>query len=167
MTKSPGLRGACVAQADVWFHGNQTRGYTMQQKKARSRARGMTLIEIMVVITIIGLIMAAVGVSVIPQLGTSKVSRARMDFHALRSALTLYYARRGHFPDTGTGLRALVDARLLESVPSDPWGQPYVYTLEKGEPRLVSYGNDGTAGGEGLDADLCSCDPPSDTKQGS
>ena len=140
----------------------------MQQHKTKAgrRVRGMTLIEIMVVITIIGLVMAAVGVSVIPQLNTSKQRRVRMDFHALRNALTLHYARQGRFPDTNTGLRALVDLRILEALPRDPWDNEYVYELCKGQPRLHSYGADGMAGGEGEDADLCSCDPPPADKEG-
>jgi general secretion pathway protein G len=132
-----------------------------QLKKAarRQRARGMTLIEIMVVITILGLIMAAVGVSVIPRLNEARQRRARMDFHALRNALTVYYAKKGRFPDTATGLRGLVDNRILEALPKDPWGNEYVYVIEGSKPRITSYGGDGTAGGEDIDADLCSCDP--------
>ena len=123
------------------------------------RARGMTLIEIMVVITILGLIMAAVGVSVLSQLDQAKQRRARMDFHALRNALTVYYAKKGHFPNTATGLRELVDHRLLDALPKDPWGNEYVYVNEGGKPRITSYGGDGVSGGDANDADLCSCDP--------
>ncbi|MET0401167.1 MAG: type II secretion system protein GspG [Cystobacter sp.] len=129
-----------------------------EKTTARRGPRGMTLIEIMVVITILGLIMAAVGISVIPRLNESKRERARMDFHALKGALTLYYAKQGRFPDTATGLRALVEGHVLESVPVDPWGNPYVYLNEKGTPRITTYGDDGVSGGEGEGVDMCSCD---------
>ncbi|MGZ3459323.1 MAG: type II secretion system major pseudopilin GspG, partial [Archangium sp.] len=119
---------------------------------------GMTLIEIMVVITILGLIMAAVGVAVIPRLDEARRDRARMDIHSIHNALKLYYAKKGHFPDTATGLRALVELRALETLPKDPWEHEYAYVNEGGKPLVTSYGADGVSGGEGSDADLSSLD---------
>ncbi len=132
----------------------------MSDKKTqqRRRRRGMTLIEIMVVITILGLIMAAVGVAVIPKLDEAKQDTARLDMANINQALKLYYTKKGKYPDTGTGLKALVDTNNLEKVPQDPWGHEYVYMLEAGKPVLMSYGADGTQGGEGPDADISSRD---------
>ncbi|HLM42599.1 MAG TPA: type II secretion system major pseudopilin GspG [Myxococcaceae bacterium] len=127
-------------------------------KQQRRRQRGMTLIEIMVVITILGLIMAAVGVAVIPKLDEAKQDTARLDIANINQALKLYYTKKGKYPDTGTGLRALVDTNNLERIPTDPWGKEYVYMNEGGKPVIVSYGADGTAGGEGPDADISSKD---------
>jgi general secretion pathway protein G len=127
-------------------------------KQQRRRQRGMTLIEIMVVITILGLIMAAVGVAVIPKLDEAKQDTARLDIANINQALKLYYAKKGKFPDTGTGLKALVDTNNLERVPTDPWGHEYVYMNEGGKPVIISYGADGTAGGEGPDSDISSKD---------
>ena len=130
-----------------------------QMRKPRSRRqRGMTLIEIMVVITILGLIMAAVGVAVIPKLDEAKQDTARLDIANIQNALKLYYTKKGKYPDTGTGLKALVDTQNLERVPTDPWGNEYVYMNEGGKPVLMSYGADGTQGGEGPDADISSRD---------
>jgi general secretion pathway protein G len=128
---------------------------TQQQRR---RQRGMTLIEIMVVITILGLIMAAVGVAVIPKLDEAKQDTARLDIGNIQQALKLYYTKKGKFPDTGTGLKALVDTNNLERVPTDPWGHEYVYMNEGGKPVIISYGADGTQGGEGPDADISSRD---------
>ena len=133
----------------------------MSDKKTnpqRRRQRGMTLIEIMVVITILGLIMAAVGVAVIPKLDEAKQDTARLDIANVGQALKLYYTKKGKYPDTGTGLRALVDTNNLERIPTDPWGREYVYMNEGGKPVIISYGADGTAGGEGPDADISSKD---------
>ncbi|HZH77312.1 MAG TPA: type II secretion system major pseudopilin GspG [Archangium sp.] len=127
-------------------------------KQQRRRQRGMTLIEIMVVITILGLIMAAVGVAVIPKLDEAKQDTARLDIANINQALKLYYTKKGKYPDTGTGLRALVDTNNLERIPTDPWGKEYVYMNEGGKPVIISYGADGTAGGEGSDADISSKD---------
>ncbi|MFY0530041.1 type II secretion system major pseudopilin GspG [Archangium gephyra] len=133
---------------------------TMSDKKTKQqrRRRGMTLIEIMVVITILGLIMAAVGVAVIPKLDEAKQDTARLDIANIQNALKLYYTKKGKYPDTGTGLKALVDTQNLEKIPTDPWGNEYVYMNEGGKPVLMSYGADGTQGGEGPDADISSRD---------
>lgn len=132
----------------------------MSDKKTKTnrRRRGMTLIEIMVVITILGLIMAAVGVAVIPKLDEAKQDTARLDIANIHNALKLYYTKKGKYPDTGTGLKALVDTQNLEKVPQDPWGHEYIYMNEGGKPVIMSYGADGTQGGEGPDADISSKD---------
>ncbi|WNG35263.1 type II secretion system protein GspG [Archangium minus] len=129
-----------------------------KKTKQQRRRRGMTLIEIMVVITILGLIMAAVGVAVIPKLDEAKQDTARLDIANIHNALKLYYTKKGKYPDTGTGLKALVDTQNLEKIPVDPWGHEYVYMNEGGKPVLMSYGADGTQGGEGPDADISSRD---------
>ncbi len=126
-----------------------------QQHRNRKRRslRGMTLIEIMVVITILGLMAGAVLVAVIPRLEEAKHSRAELDIKTIDSALKMYYARKGKYPDTATGLKALVDGQYLETT-KDPWGNDYVYTLEGNQPVITSYGKDGQPGGEGPDADI-------------
>src|SRR5208283_5597529 len=117
-------------------------------------ARGMTLIEIMVVITIIGLIAAAVTVAVLPQLQKAQVDRVTLDIKQIEGGLKLYYARKGNYPDTATGLKGLVDQQILDKVPQDPWNHDYIYVLERGKPIITSYGRDGVPGGEGADADI-------------
>ena len=124
----------------------------------RRRARGMTLIEIIVVITILSLLMAAVGVAVIPQLEQAKVDRAKMDIGNIQNALKTYYAKKGNYPDTGLGLKALVDAQILERVPVDPWETEYVYMKEGSTPVIISYGKDKAPGGTDTDADISSKD---------
>ncbi len=127
-----------------------------QQNRNRKRhsLRGMTLIEIMVVITILGLIASAVVIAVIPRLEEARRSRAELDIKSIESGLKLYYARKGNYPDTGTGLKALVDMQILDTLPKDPWGNDYVYTKEGNQPVITSYGRDGAPGGEGPDADI-------------
>jgi general secretion pathway protein G len=128
----------------------------MKKQQKRRRSRGMTLIEIMVVITILGLIAAAVGVAVIPQLNAARRDRAELDIKSIQNALKLYYTKKGNYPDTGTGLKGLVDMQALEQLPKDPWNNDYVYMNEGGKPVIISYGADGTTGGEGNDADISS-----------
>ncbi|NOK39395.1 prepilin-type N-terminal cleavage/methylation domain-containing protein [Corallococcus exercitus] len=126
--------------------------------RKQRRQRGMTLLEIMVVITILGLIAAAVGVSVMDQFGQAKQRRVKLDFGSLGQGLQLYAMKRGRLPDTSTGLRALVEDRILSDLPRDPWGNDYVYTLDRGVPAIVSLGADGAPGGDGDDTDLSSLD---------
>jgi general secretion pathway protein G len=51
-----------------------------------------------------------------------------------------------------------VDIQALEQIPRDPWNNEYVYMNEGGKPVVISYGADGTSGGEGNDADISSKD---------
>src|SRR5580658_3573682 len=82
-----------------------------QRRSARLRRRaeaGFTLIEMLVVITIIGLIMALVAPRVLNYLAESKVKAAKIQIASLGSALDLYYLDVGHYPTSSEGLTALV-----------------------------------------------------------
>jgi len=129
---------------------------TALTRRRKNRRHGMTLIEIIVVITILSLLMAAVGVAVIPQLEQAKVDRAKMDIGNIQNALKTYYAKKGNYPDTGVGLKALVDSQILERQPLDPWDTEYVYMKEGSTPVIISYGKDKAPGGTETDADISS-----------
>jgi general secretion pathway protein G len=128
----------------------------MRTLRRKPLSRGMTLLEIMVVITIIGLVMGAVVVAVMPQLSCARQKRVMMDISSLRQALDLYKAKTGKYPQTGDGLQALVSSKQLDQAPKDPWGNDYLYVYEGGKYTITSYGADGAAGGDGDDADLTS-----------
>jgi len=124
----------------------------------RAASRGMTLIEILVVITILGLIAAAVAVNVVGQLGEAKMKQAKTDLHTLENCLDLYKIDRGRYPTTEEGLQAVVAAGKCKPQLKDPWGHDYVY-LNPGQVHpdgfdLKSYGADGQPGGEGENADI-------------
>ena len=142
------------------------------QEKVRKRMRGeggFTLIEILVVITIIALIMSLVGPRVLNYLAESKVKAAKIQIQSLGSALDLFNLDTGRYPSTGEGLTALVQSPgtipswngpYLKGgvVPNDPWGHPYVYRSpgEHGPYDIMSYGSDGQEGGTGTAADITS-----------
>lgn len=120
--------------------------------------RGMTLLEIMVVITILGLIAAAVAVNVVGQLDEAKVKQAQNDIHTLESCLDLYKVDKGRYPTTEEGLQVLVTAGKCKAQLQDPWKHDYVY-LSPGQVHtdsydVKSYGADGQAGGDGKNADI-------------
>jgi general secretion pathway protein G len=118
----------------------------------------MTLIEILVVITILGIIAAAVAVNVVGQLDEAKVKQAKTDLHTLENCLDLYKIDKGRYPNTEEGLQAVVTAGKCKPQLKDPWGHPYVY-LFPGQVHpdsfdIKSYGADGQAGGDGTNADI-------------
>ena len=129
-----------------------------RQHAARRRERGMTLIEIMVVITILGLIAAAVAVNVVGSLGEAKVRTAKTDLHTLENCLDLYKVDKGRYPSTEEGIQAVVAAGKCKAGLKDPWGRDYVY-MYPGQTHpesfdIKSYGADGQPGGDGDSADI-------------
>jgi general secretion pathway protein G len=126
--------------------------------KRLRRQRGMTLVEIMVVLVILGLIATAVVVAVVPKLAEARHDRAVLDISNIQQALDLYKIKKGTYPDTASGLKVLVDTQNLPTMPKDPWGNDYTYMNEGGKPNIISYGADGQPGGEGENADISSKD---------
>jgi general secretion pathway protein G len=135
----------------------------------RGGEAGFTLVEILVVITIIGLIMALVGPRVLNYLAESKVKAARIQVESFASSLDLFYLDNGRYPTSSEGLVALAqrpgsvdswNGPYLRSgtVPNDPWGHPYIYRSpgEHGAYDIISYGSDGQEGGSGTAADIAS-----------
>ena len=129
--------------------------------------QGFTLVEMLVVITIIGLIMGLIGPRVLNYLSESKVKAAKIQLQSFGSALDLFYLDAGRFPSTEEGLTALVqrtpgvaawNGPYLKggNVPSDPWNHPYIYRSpgERGAYQIMSYGSDGQEGGTGIAADI-------------
>jgi len=128
---------------------------------------GFTLIEILVVITIIGLIMGLVGPRVLTYLSEAKVKAATIQIQSFASSLDLFYLDLGRYPTSSEGLGALVrqpggvtgwNGPYLKnnSVPLDPWGHPYRYKSpgDHGPYDLISLGADGQEGGAGTAADI-------------
>ena len=139
----------------------------------KSPSLGFTLIEIMVVIIIIGVLGALVVPNVMGRAGEARVAAARADINALSNALDLYHLDNNHHPSTDQGLEALVSkpngspeprnwttGGYIKTLPSDPWGNEYIYISPGGEGEydLYSLGADGEDGGNGLDADITNWD---------
>jgi len=142
---------------------------TRRRRSAHRGERGFTLVEILVVITIIGLIMGLVGPRVLNYLTESKAKAAKIQIESFSSALDLYFLDNGRYPNGSEGLGALVqrpgsltswNGPYLKgsTVPNDPWGNAYVYRApgQHGTYDIMSYGADGQEGGTGSAADIVS-----------
>jgi general secretion pathway protein G len=129
---------------------------------------GFTLIELLVVMIIIGLLAALVGPRFIRQEEKAKVKAAKAQIELLSTALDTFRLDVGRYPTSQEGLEALRTQPggverwdgpyLKKEVPTDPWGKPYVYKSpgDHGPFDILSYGADGTAGGDGDNRDITS-----------
>lgn len=140
-------------------------GTWMKKTKRRLPAdAGVTLVEMMVVVVIIGLVTAVVVINVLPAQDRARVEKARADVHMITQALELYRLDQARYPSMDEGLSALTAANVSHGraepyiwrLPDDPWGRPYQYVTpgEHGTFDLYSFGADAQQGGEGLDADI-------------
>src|SRR5262249_10852473 len=98
-----------------------TRWGMCRARPCKGRTRGMTLIEIMVVIAILGLLAAAAAVSVMGVFGDAQRKTVAMDFKTLESELELYVVKKGSLPSQSDGLKVLVQAGISRETPKDPW----------------------------------------------
>jgi general secretion pathway protein G len=125
------------------------------------RQAGFTLVEMLVVLAIIGLLVGLVAPRVFNQLADARVRTARIQIETFKNALDLFYLDLGRYPTNSEGLSALMarpagaaswNGPYLKSdtVPRDPWNNPYVYKApgQSGRPfEIVSYGAHGREGG--------------------
>ncbi|MDY6934343.1 MAG: type II secretion system major pseudopilin GspG [Spirochaetota bacterium] len=138
--------------------------------------KGFTMIELMIVITIIGILSILVVPRFMDLPQKARVESTRQQISAFGMALDRYYLDNGIYPTSEQGLEALIATPTTEpipinyneggylkknKIPEDPWGRSYKYTSpgEHGNDyEIVSYGADGRDGGEGYDADVRSWD---------
>ena len=135
------------------------------------RQTGMTLIEILVVLVLIGIVMGVLGGNFIGKGEKAKGDAAKIEIGQIGQALDLYKLETGRYPSSSEGLQALVTAPAgatnwngpywkKSSIPKDPWGNDYRYTSpgQKGAYDIVSLGADGKEGGDGTNKDISSAD---------
>ena len=134
---------------------------TIQKTKLR---RAFTLVEMLLVVTIIGILAALVIPRIVGVSDRSRVTAANADINGgIKSALGAYEVDNGRFP---SGLQDLLvapgNARnwhgpYLDKIPADPWGQPYIYYYpgkhSANSYDLLSVGPDSK---EGTDDDIVS-----------
>jgi len=143
----------------------------MRCRRPARRARGFTLLELLVVIIVLGLLAGLVAPQIFGRVGEAKVTSAQTQMALLGTALDSYRLDNGGYPTTEQGLQALREKPSREPVPAnwrgpylrkalplDPWERPYLYRAP-GVRNVTGYdlatlGRDGKEGGSGEDADL-------------
>lgn len=127
---------------------------------------GFTLVELLVVMSIIVLMGGIVGPQVLRYLGSARSEATMTQIHNIESALELFLIDNLRYPTTEEGLAVLSEPTgelasrwngpYLQKAGAlnDPWGAPYLYSFEDGAARITSLGRDGRPGGSGEDRDL-------------
>ena len=130
--------------------------------------RGMTLIEIMIVIMIIAGLMGVLGTMAFNRFKDAKVQTAKIAMKTIGSALDSYNLACNGYPTTDQGLQALVtkpsgdvcanwgEGYLKKGQMMDPWNKPFIYESDGGTYELKSFGEDRKEGGEGNAKDILS-----------
>lgn len=131
-----------------------------------SKQGGFTLLEIIVVVTIIAILAAYIAPKIAGRTDDARVSKVRSDIQILESSLELYKLDNFTYPSSEEGLKALVQAPenaknwrkggYVKKLRKDPWGNDYLYQNpgEYGEIDIYSLGADGQQGGEDSAKDL-------------
>ncbi len=135
--------------------------------KVRSN-QGFTLLEIIVVVTIIAILAAYIAPKVAGRVDDARISKAKSDIRVLESSLELYKLDNFVYPSADQGLESLVnrpsgenarnwrEGGYIKKLTKDPWGNEYryVYPGSNGEFDIFSLGADAAVGGEGEAADI-------------
>lgn len=143
------------------------RGKARPARRQRDGIAGVTLIEMMVVLVIIGIVAALIVPRVIGRPDEARVTVAKTDIRTISTALQTYRLDNRTYPTTTQGLAALVERPVsppvppnwhaggyLSELPTDPWGNAYIYRERDGGFELTSHGADGRPGGDEVDADI-------------
>jgi general secretion pathway protein G len=138
-------------------------------KQRHSPRAGVTLIEMLVVVVIIGLFVAIVGPRLFSNVDKAKVVAAKTQIESYVNALGQFHLDTGTYPTTEQGLLALRvqpngveqwhGPYMTKDIAADPWGHPYVYKYpgdHGDEPDVMSYGADGQPGGSDYNSDIVS-----------
>lgn len=136
------------------------KGRAMPVQRLQSQ-RGMTLIEIMIVLTILGGIAAFIITSVAGSQDKANMKQAKILINSVASALDLYYTDCGKYPESIEGLlqnpgncKDWGPRPYLTKKPKDPWGHELIFETDADGFNIISLGKDGQEGGEGVNADI-------------
>lgn len=129
--------------------------------------QGLTLVEILAVVVILGLIAGTLTVGLSGSFGKAKSELARSGIAQVAQKIETYRMEHGAWPALDQGLAVLTigiakpsDAYFVEpDQVLDPWGRPFLYVTPGPDGRpfeVLTYGADGQPGGEGENRDISS-----------
>lgn len=128
--------------------------------------KGMTLLEIMIVLVILGGLIAILATQVQGRLKKAKINQAKIQISEYGKALDMYFTDCNSYPTTEEGLQALVQAPstcsnwgpdpYLKKVNKDPWNGDFIYESTGNNYVLKSLGSDRREGGSGDAQDISS-----------
>lgn len=137
------------------------------KRKAKDN-KGMTLLEIMVVLVILGGLATVLIGQVMGRLGSARIKQAKIQIGEFSKNLDMYYTDCGSYPTTEEGLQALVQAPAscsnwgpepyVKRLGKDPWSADLVYESDGANYVIKSLGKDRREGGSGEAADISSED---------
>jgi general secretion pathway protein G len=138
----------------------------LRHKKATG---GFTLVELLVVVTILGILVAVVGVNVLRHPDKARRNAAKLQISNFKAALEEFFIDTGTYPTGDEGLKLLVEkptdvdiaaawgGPYLAKIPKDPWKHDYIYRqpgIDGADFDIICYGKDGVEGGEGVSRDI-------------
>jgi general secretion pathway protein G len=137
--------------------------------KSLNNQKGMTLLEIIIVITILASLLAVLGNQVMTSAKKAKVKEAKIQIGELAKALDSYYTDCSKYPTTEEAFSALMAGgesscsnwgpeAYLKKEPKDPWNNPFIYTFDGTNYEIISLGEGGKEGGTGYSKDISSND---------
>ncbi|MBW1848048.1 MAG: type II secretion system major pseudopilin GspG [Deltaproteobacteria bacterium] len=150
----------------------------MKKNRTLNKNSGFTLLEILIVITIIGIIASALAVKIMVKPGEAKALKAMLHIETMEGALKLFKLHNGFYPSTEQGLQALVEKPATGriptkwqedgyiekgTIPKDPWEREYLYVSPGVHNKgfdLWTYGADDEEGGEDEDTDITNWTQP-------
>lgn len=130
--------------------------------RRRFRIDGFTMLELLIVLVILGLLTSLVAPQMLGKVDSSKQKSAIAQMQMLTTALDTYRLDVGQYPQqlselTSSQANGWDGPYLPSSVPADPWGNPYDYSINSSLPRgysLQSFGADGKSGGSDAAEDV-------------
>ena len=131
------------------------RSSSIENRKSKIE-NGFTLVEMLLVVTIIGILMAIVVPKMVGRSEQARQTAVRADISAIKTALDAFEVDNGYYPKSLQDLlQQPSNAKnwhgpYLDKVPQDPWSNPYIYTYpgrrNANSYDLMSVGPDGKAG---------------------